>query len=185
MGDLDRALLLHVYHPHPNAVFLAVMAIVSFVGGGNALFVIVPFAVARRARKTVLRLLVAIAITAVVVYGVKHVVGRTRPYSCVDGVCPLGYGHPTDPSFPSGHSAGAFCFVGFFADRKRPWRTAGLSALALTIGVSRVVLGVHFPGDVAAGAIIGGTIGALTARAFAKRDEDADRKSSARSDTNG
>ena len=170
MRELDQALFLLVYRPTPNAVWLTIMNVISIVGGGNALFAIVPFVLVKRARTTVLRLLLAIVITAAVVYAVKHTVRRPRPTACVDGVCALGHGKPTDPSFPSGHAAGSSCFVGFFADRRRPWRTLGLASAAFCIGLSRVVLGAHFPIDVTTGFAVGATIGALTARKFAARD---------------
>lgn len=170
MRELDQAIFAFVYRPTPNVVWLTIMSIVSFVGGGNALFAIAPFVFVAKTRKTVLRLLAAIVVTAALVYGIKHTVRRPRPSACLDGVCALGYGKPTDPSFPSGHSAGAACFVGFFADRKRPWRTAGLASAAFVIGLSRVVLGAHFPFDVATGFALGGTVGAISARLFARRD---------------
>lgn len=60
-------------------------------------------------------------------------------------------------SFPSGHSSGAFllatclCLV-----------YGGLSAVVLLwacgVALSRVVLGVHFPGDIVAGGLMGSTI---------------------------
>jgi undecaprenyl-diphosphatase len=85
-----------------------------------------------------------------------------------------------DPSFPSGHAAGAFAFAGFLAmelvrepRRRSPrnWLLVGvLFTVALGIALSRVVLGVHFPSDVTAGAAIGGLIGAATSR-MAKRAE--------------
>jgi membrane-associated phospholipid phosphatase len=43
-----------------------------------------------------------------------------------------------------------------------------LMAVATSIGLSRVYLGVHFPGDVAAGAILGGAIGTLGGRAYSR-----------------
>ena len=50
----------------------------------------------------------------------------------------------------------------------RKKRRIALSAVALTaafgIAMSRCVLGVHFPGDVLVGAILGATFGALGAR---------------------
>jgi membrane-associated phospholipid phosphatase len=59
-----------------------------------------------------------------------------------------------DPSFPSDHASAAFAiaFAVLAFDR-----IAGsiFMAAALVIGVGRVVVGVHYPGDVAAGILVG------------------------------
>lgn len=71
-----------------------------------------------------------------------------------------------DPySFPSGHSMIAVAFYGMFATLlfrawpHMPWRRvavfAVLASIILLVGVSRVVLGVHYPQDVLAGYAVG------------------------------
>ncbi|AVH96357.1 MULTISPECIES: phosphatase PAP2 family protein [Streptomyces] len=61
---------------------------------------------------------------------------------------------PDSASFPSGHTASAVAFataVGVVL----PAAAAPLGILASTVGYSRVHTGVHYPGDVAAGAVLG------------------------------
>lgn len=67
---------------------------------------------------------------------------------------------PETYSFPSGHAVVAFAcatVISFAVPRFR-WP---LYALAALIAFSRVYVGVHFPGDVAAGAVIGVAVGLL------------------------
>lgn len=73
-------------------------------------------------------------------------------------------------SFPSGHSSAAVAFflvLGVLAGRGQPARLrlawlllAGLPALS--IAVSRVYLGVHWPSDIVAGALLAGSLCALS-----------------------
>lgn len=61
---------------------------------------------------------------------------------------------PDSASFPSGHTASAVAFataVGVVL----PPAAVPLQVLAMAVGYSRVHTGVHYPGDVAAGAVLG------------------------------
>jgi undecaprenyl-diphosphatase len=60
-------------------------------------------------------------------------------------------------SFPSGHTLHAVCFTMLLTSYFPEW-TGALVALALLIALSRVVLGLHYPTDVAAGALLGGSL---------------------------
>jgi len=70
---------------------------------------------------------------------------------------------PRSSSFPSGHAASAFAFaVG--AGAELPAARWPLLALATAVGYSRVHTGVHYPGDVVAGALVGIGAGRLSGR---------------------
>src|SRR5262245_2301063 len=64
-------------------------------------------------------------------------------------------------SFPSGHTLHAVSFTILFAHYVPDW-TGPLAALALAIALSRVILGLHYPTDVAAGAVLGGALGSAS-----------------------
>ena len=109
--------------------------------------------------------LTALAATATVVnLGFKLAARRRRPDPA--GV-PLArqVPMPSSRSFPSGHSAAAFAFATGVGD-VLPGVAIPLRALAMAVAYSRVHTGVHYPGDVIAGALSGVTLGQLTSRAL-------------------
>ena len=85
---------------------------------------------------------------------------RPRPYqvhaSIAQGASPL-----DTYSFPSGHTLHA---VGFsvVALAYYPWLAALLVPFTLLTAASRVMLGLHYPSDVLAGAVLGSLIGAAS-----------------------
>ena len=63
---------------------------------------------------------------------------------------------PTNASFPSGHSSNTMAILLLFALLSGGgWRTYVAVGVALLIGLTRIVLGVHWPSDVLAGWMIG------------------------------
>jgi undecaprenyl-diphosphatase len=85
---------------------------------------------------------------------------RRRP--CELAPHPLFHVKPPDRfSFPSGHTMNAFAIATVLALRYPPLSPV-LSVLAACIGVSRVLLGLHFASDVVAGAVLGLAIGLLS-----------------------
>ena len=64
-------------------------------------------------------------------------------------------------SFPSGHTLHAVCFNTVVA-MNAPELAWLLLPFTLSVAASRVVLGLHYPSDVAAGALIGGSLGLVS-----------------------
>ena len=84
----------------------------------------------------------------------KHIFQRPRPWLDFP-IVPLVT--ERDPnSFPSGHTCAAFA-AGLSWARALPWRWARVLApvLAVCMGLSRLYVGVHYPSDVLAGAVVG------------------------------
>ncbi len=86
---------------------------------------------------------------------VKLVVRRRRPQ--LPGLPPL-TSTPTQLSFPSAHASTSF--AGAFAYTRLGLPGVPLYALAKSLAVSRLYLGVHYPSDVLAGAAFGWLVGA-------------------------
>lgn len=61
---------------------------------------------------------------------------------------------PRTRSFPSGHAASGFAFASGVASAA-PFPGIALTGLAALVAYSRVHTGVHYPGDVIAGSVIG------------------------------
>jgi undecaprenyl-diphosphatase len=91
-------------------------------------------------------------------HSIKYIVNRPRPFvqeKVIVRVSPATASHlRNDGSFPSGHAANAFMLAVFFAELFRRERYV-FYFLAALVAFSRIYLGVHYPGDVLAGGMIG------------------------------
>jgi hypothetical protein len=89
----------------------------------------------------------------------KAVVRRKRPQ--LDRL-PALIATPTALSFPSAHASSSFAAARVYAPLLPG---APLYAVATAMALSRVYLGVHYPSDIAAGALLGAAVGGRGARA--------------------
>src|SRR5690606_29494910 len=78
---------------------------------------------------------------------------------------------PVSSSFPSGHSASAAAFVTGVA-LESPATAAAVAPVAAAVAYSRVHIGVHWPSDVVAGALLGAGIALGTRRWWALRPDE-------------
>jgi membrane-associated phospholipid phosphatase len=106
----------------------------------------------------------SVALTAAVVNFVFKPLGRRRRPDRIAQQVPVDrhVRMPISSSFPSGHSAAAFAFatgVGHVS----PAAAAPLHGLAALVAYSRVHTGVHYPGDVIAGSLLGVALAQATA----------------------
>lgn len=96
---------------------------------------------------------------------VKPIFQRPRPCHSVDGVQVVQQVHLLvhcggGKSFPSSHAVNNFAVATLFAFFYRRWAWAFFT-WAMLVGVSRVMVGVHFPSDILGGAVLGAGVAAL------------------------
>ncbi len=182
MVELDVRVFRYLHTTFSEGGWLALMCVLTVIGSGWGALMILPLYLSPRTRRFAASLTTVLCVTAVVVFALKAIVQRRRPYLVVSGVRPLVFEAPTDFSFPSGHAAGSFAFATFVAvvlvrhaiyEPAEKKRRIALSVLTLTaalgIAMSRCALGVHFPIDILAGALLGGAFGAVGARWHLRR----------------
>ncbi len=125
----------------------------------------------RRGRIVALIMIPAIAAADIVNDRVlKDLFGRVRPCNTLGDVRLL-IGCPGSSSFPSGHATNAFAGATLFASFYG-WRV-GLPSLAVAglVAYSRVYVGVHYPFDVLASAMLGAVWAALVSIAWRRLEQ--------------
>jgi undecaprenyl-diphosphatase len=89
--------------------------------------------------------------------GLKYLVKRKRPFTTYKGIIVNKSCSPCgDPSFPSGHTSTSFMLATSLSLQYPKWYVITPAYLyAGTVAYSRMELGVHYPLDILAGALIG------------------------------
>jgi undecaprenyl-diphosphatase len=149
---LDRRLTRLSNAANYSALWLGIAAGLAALGG-------------RRTRRAAALGVASIGLTSLTANAVvKPLLVRGRPDRIGARVPEARYVRmPTSTSFPSGHAASAFAFA-TVVGHELPAFAIPLRLLALGVAYSRVYTGVHYPGDVVVGSLIGTACGIMVRR---------------------
>jgi membrane-associated phospholipid phosphatase len=115
-------------------------------------------------KKAALNAGISLGVSSVITWGLKYGINRERPFVKYPDVVKLSSGG--SPSFPSGHASSAFAVATSISISYPKWYVIAPCYLwASGVAVSRVALGVHYPTDVLAGAVVGAGSAFLTDKA--------------------
>lgn len=163
MQAWDSALCVSVSHTSQYRMIRAWFRIISRLGDGIFWYVLMVGILAVQQGAGILPVLhmLAAGLTGTLIYKwLKHKTHRPRPYQVHQDIFVTG--KPLDRfSFPSGHTLHAVAF-GLVALFYLPLLAMLLIPFMVMVGMSRVILGLHYPSDVLAGAAIGYLIAAIS-----------------------
>lgn len=101
-----------------------------------------------------IRLSASLIVGELIVYAIKFLVHRSRPYETYSSIFqPLFY--KSDPSFPSSHAFVSVLSLQFLPNNFPKIVRYVLTAYLLLVTLSPVILSIHYPTDVLAGAVLG------------------------------
>jgi undecaprenyl-diphosphatase len=154
---LDAAMSRLSHAANNSRLWVAAASLLATVGG-------------RRGRQAAVVGLLATGASSVAVNLMAKPIARRRRPDRVTADVPVArhVRMPESGSFPSGHAASAFAFatgVGHVSPRS----AVPLRALAALVAYSRVHTGVHYPGDVVIGAMLGTSIAQVFSRSYDRR----------------
>lgn len=166
--NIDKSILLWIQDtlrvPALNPVFI----FISSIGNLGAIWIVISILllIFKKMRKVGVMSIIAL-IGSVLINNVilKNLVARIRPYEVMTNLKLL-VPHANDFSFPSGHTGSSFA-AAYVLYKELP-KKYGIQALLLAtlIGFSRLYIGIHYPSDVIAGAVIGILIAIMVRKIF-------------------
>lgn len=155
----DGALALRLNRVGRSAWARAPFRAVSRLGDGDAWYALMLALLARfgaDAAPAVLHMTAAGLACTLLYQLVKTRTLRPRPYEADPDILP--FAAPLDRfSFPSGHTLHAVAFT-MVAVAYYPWLAWLAAPFTLLVAASRVMLGLHYPSDVVAGAVMGAAV---------------------------
>ena len=164
LDDLESGLCLRINSVSKSVAMRRLFAIVSRLGDGGFWLAMggLLFAMHGTAALPAMARMALTAVLGVLIYKIlKEVLVRERPFITHAGIeCGTA---PLDRySFPSGHTLHAVSLT-IMLGHVEPALLIVTLPFVILVAMSRVVLGLHYPSDVLAGALIGAVLGASSA----------------------
>ncbi len=167
--NLELRILLAINHAAAASPLLSHLA-VFFATYGPEIYAVTLtvlfFALPRhatRARRALIYATLSAGVSVLITMAISVIVFRERPEFAYPLLVHALVKHGNDSSFPSDHATGAFAIATamFFGGAALGWPYL---VVAVLIAVARVAVGVHWPTDVLAGAVIGTAVALLLLR---------------------
>lgn len=158
---MDQSLLYFFNHTLATPALDVIMFVITLIA--PFVYPAVGFAllVSPKARRTGWAILFTTALCLGITLAFQFLVLRPRPIETIADLRII-LAPPNFPSYPSGHASCAFAFAVLVGLRRRKAWYWGLGLLAASIiALSRIYLGMHYPSDIVAGAILGIGTGAV------------------------
>src|ERR1700690_753113 len=156
LNEIDTTLFFLINRGLHNNLFDLVMPFVT----NRGILLFLPFVIwaAFKEKRNILPFLLLSVIAIGIADGsgnvLKHIIERVRPCRALEGVNLL-VGCGPSFSMPSNHALNSFAFALIFWPLKRRTLNVLMICIASFIAFSRVYVGVHYPSDVLAGAVLG------------------------------
>lgn len=164
LNTFEADLLLKINAAMGGSVIQAVAGMLAVFGDKGLGFIFLGLAllIPKKTRRVGAHILAALAFSGLIVnLGIKPFVARMRPYD-FSPLIPMPAERLSDFSFPSGHTSVAFATAFAIKNSAESKRAFVFSLIfAVLMGISRLILMVHYPTDVMAGALIGTLCGYL------------------------
>ena len=169
----DAGLYKLINHGNSNAFFDFLMPIITDKYTWIPLYVLILIFFIYKFRKyafiPIIGLALSVGASDYITSGIiKPNVNRVRPCNVEELKANILAPCRNSPSFPSSHAANHFAialFLSFFIAKKWNWVNWLFFIWAFAIAYSRVYVGVHYPFDVTMGALIGGLLSLIFAKA--------------------
>lgn len=130
---------------------------VTSLGSTEFYLAVLPIVYHSLPRTGAMGLALSLLVTATITGIVKDIAKLPRPPPEMWRVGAEGYG------FPSGHASGSTAFWGYLSIYRPLAPLVAFSAVMIaSVSISRLVLGVHYPRDVAGGVLLGVTVASLS-----------------------
>lgn len=161
--NFDSAILLWIQDVIRNPILNPIFIAITHLGDAGVFWIALSLVLCffKKTRKAgifgLCALLMSVLINNVCL---KNMIGRIRPYEIIAGLECL-VKHAKDYSFPSGHTGASFAAASVFIKELPKKFSIPALVVAILISFSRLYIGIHYPTDVIAAAIIGTAIGFL------------------------